>query len=234
MGPNRVRFETSWYKHHDDTPAYIRAPQAHCSKSIAELEFFKKRDRCTARMDECTLIIQVPISTLDKILLKGLIAGGTGRKRGRTDMSFVSPCIGRKAKRYLIENVVSHSLFLKFTTSGKTDAICEIDLVQAQEMCLKFNQTFSCAVVQFGDIPAEGNARVVGHDQTILYQRPSDVAPSAPAIQADFRASGDGLLDQDHCQKRLDPTGIRVHFVLQSPNKDESTKELLQYQQKGT
>ena len=73
-----------------------------------------------------------------------------------------------------------------------------MDLVKAQDMGLKFYQTFSCAVVLFGDNPAERIARVVGRDQTILYEkRPADVAPHAPAIQADFRASGDRLLDPD-------------------------------------
>ena len=33
-------------------------------------------------------------------------------------------------------------------------------------------------------------------DQTILYERPSDLTPNALAIQADSRASGDRMLDQ--------------------------------------
>ena len=60
-------------------------------------------------------------------------------------------------------------------------------------MGLKYNQTFSYVVVHFGDIPAQRIARVVGHDQTISYERPSKVAPHASAILADSRASGDRL-----------------------------------------
>ena len=40
----------------------------------------------------------------------------------------------------------------------------EIDHVKAQDMGLKFYQTFSCAVVHIGDIPAECIARVVSND----------------------------------------------------------------------
>ena len=41
MGPNRLRFETCWHKKDDDTSAYIRAIQGHCSRSSANPEFFK-------------------------------------------------------------------------------------------------------------------------------------------------------------------------------------------------
>ena len=53
-----------------------------------------------------------------------------------------------------------------------TDIVYEIGLVKEQKMVLKFFHDFSCAVVHFGDIPAECIARVVGHDQTIMYERP--------------------------------------------------------------
>ena len=48
--------------------------------------------------------------------------------------------------------------------------MCEIGMVKAQDMCLTFYQTFSDATVHFGDVPAECIARVVGHDQTILFE----------------------------------------------------------------
>ena len=48
------------------------------------------------------------------------------------------------------------------------------------------------------------NIRVVGQDPRILYERPSEVTPNASEIQADFRALGDRLCDQDRQQKRLD------------------------------
>ena len=63
-------------------------------------------------------------------------------------------------------------------------------------MGLKLYQTFSYAVAHFADIPADCISRVVGHDRTILYERPPTSAPHVPAIQADARASGDRLLDQ--------------------------------------
>ena len=71
-------------------------------------------------------------------------------------------------------------------------------------MGLKLDQQFSYALVHIGDIPTECVARVVGHAQTILHERPLEVAPHAPATQADVRASGDRLLDQNQQQKRLD------------------------------
>ena len=46
-------------------------------------------------------------------------------------------------------------------------------------------------------------------------ERPPEVALHDPAIQADFRASGDRLLDQDQQQKRLDFIRVCVSFVLQ-------------------
>ena len=42
------------------------------------------------------------------------------------------------------------------------------------------------------------------------------------------------MLDQDQQQIRLDLISSCVNFVLQSPNKDEPKKELLQYLEKGT
>ena len=65
----------------------------------------------------------------------------------------------------------------------------------------------------FGDVPAECITRVVGHDETILYERPSEVAPHAPAIQEDFRASRDRLLDPVDNYKRLSIlSGTWYHF----------------------
>ena len=58
-------------------------------------------------------------------------------------------------------------------------------------MGLTLYQPYSYAVVHFGDLPAERIAGVVGQDQAILYERPSEVTPYASAIQADFRASGE-------------------------------------------
>ena len=102
---------------------------------------------------------------------------------------------------------------------GRT--IYEIDLIKARDTGLQFYRTFSDAVVHFGDIPADCFARVVGHDQTILHERPSE---AAPPIQADVRASGGRLPDKDQQQKRLDLIRSRVNFGFQSPDKEEKTK----------
>ena len=51
-----------------------------------------------------------------------------------------------------------------------------------------------------------------------------------PAIQANFCASVEPLFDHDQQQKTLDCG----NFVKQSPKKDEFTKELLEYHEKGT
>ena len=57
----------------------------------------------------------------------------------------------------------------------------------------------------------------------ILCERPSEGAPHALSIQADFRALGDRLLDPDQQQKRL-----------KAPRTQELEKTLLEYQEKGT
>ena len=95
-----------------------------------------------------------------------------------------------------------------------TDAIYETDLVKAHEIGLTLSHTLSCAVVHFGDVPADCRARVVRHDQTILNEIPSEVTPNDPAIQAHVRASVDRLLDQDQQQRMLDLLTSCVNFVL--------------------
>ena len=70
-------------------------------------------------------------------------------------------------------------------------------------MGLKFYQTFSYVVVHFGDVPTKCIARVVGYDQMILYERPSDAAPHAQAMQADFRALGDRLTQINHKRESI-------------------------------
>ena len=85
-------------------------------------------------------------------------------------------------------------------------------------MGLQFYQSFSHAVVHFGDIPKNCTARVEGHDQTILHERPSEVTLNDPAIQANVRASGDRLVDKDQQQKRLDLIRNCVTSILQAPS----------------
>ena len=68
-----------------------------------------------------------------------------------------------------------------------TNTIYDIDLVTAHDMGLKIYQTFSDAVVHFGDVPAECITRVVGHNETILCERQSEVAPHDCVTQGNNR-----------------------------------------------
>ena len=99
-------------------------------------------------------------------------------------------------------------------------------------MGLKFFQTFICVAVHVGDVPAECIARVVGHDQAILYERPPEVAPRAPAIQEAVRASGNRLHDPDQQQKRLDLIKKYFNFFVQAPHRKELEEELFRYQER--
>ena len=94
-------------------------------------------------------------------------------------------------------------------------------------MGLNLYQTFIYAVVHFGDVPAECVARVVGHDQTILLERPLEVAPHAPAIQADFSESGDRLLNR----KGISSVIVSIPFYKLFTEKSLK-KSLLQYQKR--
>ena len=88
-----------------------------------------------------------------------------------------------------------------------------------------FYQPFIFVVVQFGDVPAECIARIVGHDQAILYERPSEVAPHAAAIEEDVRASGERLLDPDQKQKRPDLLRNCFNSISQAPHRKELEKK---------
>ena len=142
----------------------------------------QKHDRNTVWMDECNLSIKFP----------AVLRQGIGRKEGRRACYFlaVQP---QKSKAALDQKSWQPHIVPHLHHKWHTDTICEIDLVKAQDMCLKFYHTFSFAVVHFGDVPAECIERVVGHDRTILYERPSEVAPHERAIQEDFGASGGRL-----------------------------------------
>ena len=135
----------------------------------------------TSRRDKAT---SLKIRDVRRHCLRTLAKAGVTQEGRKADKHVTSrPHILHKAKQYLIRQVVNHRSFLTFITSGIPTQCYEIDLFKAQEKGLKFNQPFSFAVVHVGDSPTECLARV---------------APHAPTIQADFRASGDRLLDQSH------------------------------------
>ena len=80
---------------------------------------------------------------------------------------------------------------------------------------------------------AECMASVVGRNQTVLHERPSGVAPHAPPIQADVRASGGRSLDSDQQQKRLNFIRNCANSIFASPSQKELETTFLQYQEKG-
>ena len=138
----RVRFETCWRKHDDDTPVYIQAIQGHRSiKTNCELPVLQTYDR----VYKCNLSSKFPAAPQHNSV------EGTDCWRNKQE--------GRQTSMLLL---------------GRT--IYEINLIRARDMGLQFYRTFSDAVVHFGDIPADCIARVVGHDQTILHERPLEAA----------------------------------------------------------
>ena len=82
LGSDRVRFEPCWHENDKDTPAYIRATQVHCSKPMVNPESFRYVIEIPQRWAS-VIYHSCSHQYLDKILLNGLNAGGTGRKQGR-------------------------------------------------------------------------------------------------------------------------------------------------------
>ena len=82
LGSKRVRFETRWHKHDDDTRVYIRAIQGNCPRPLANREVFK---HVIEMLRGWTNVIDHSSSKqyLNKTLFNGLIAGGRGRNEGR-------------------------------------------------------------------------------------------------------------------------------------------------------
>ena len=94
------------------------------------------------------------------------------------------PRIRKKARRYPVGKVGSHSSFLTITTREVATSFVKLIWSKAQEIGVKPYQTFSYAVVHIGDSPAECIAGVVQHNQTILYERSSEVTLNDTANQA--------------------------------------------------
>ena len=201
IGSNRVRFYTCWYKSDDSTPANIRPTQCHCLRPIAKPEFFQHMIEIPhGRTD--VIYHSSSLQYLDTNMLNALTAGGRGRKEGRQASYFSAAHLqeskavpDRKSWQPLIIPYVHHKWHI--------DAIFETDLVNAQSMSkiLSNIQLRGCSLRRHS---SRGIARVVGHDGRILYDRSSQVAPHAQAIQKQFWASGDRLLDPDQKQKQLD------------------------------
>ena len=129
----------------------------------------QKCDRNTARVDECNLSFK--FTTVPRQhFVEWSDCQKTRQESKQTNMLLLGRASARKQRG-------TRSKKLGATTHQKwhTDIIYETDLVKPQEMGLTFYQQIGYGVVCFGDIPAECTARVVGHDQTVLNARPSEV-----------------------------------------------------------
>ena len=78
-----------------------------------------------------------------------------------------------------------------------------------------------------GDVPPECIANVVGHDETMLYERPSEAAPHATAIKAGLRASGDQSLEPDQQHKKLNLIRNCVNSIFKALHGKELEEEIL-------
>ena len=164
LGSTGVRFETCWCKSEDNTPAFSRAIQGHCSRPIDYgPRVLPKHHRNTAWKN--VIYHSSSQQYLDKTLLNGLIARGIGRKVSRQACSF-SVAHPQQSKAVLDRKSWQPLLVLYVQHKWHTDTGDEIDVVKTEDMGL----------------PAECTTRAVGPDQMILYERPSEVAPRAPAI----------------------------------------------------
>ena len=151
-------------------------------------------------------------------------SGGTGREEGR-QACYLSAAHSQQSKAVLDQKTWQPQIVLYVLHKWHTNTVYETDQFRAQDMGLTLLPTFSYVVVPFGDMPAECIASVVGHDQTILYERPLEVKPYAPAIHAAFCASGDRLLDPDpQQQKMFDIMRNCANSMLQAPHRKELEK----------
>ena len=163
---------------------------------------------------------------LDQILLHGLIAGRIGRKEG-IQACYFSAALPQESNAVLDQKSWQPRSRVPSTTRGMSTRFMNM-FWSKHKTWVKHSTTYSIMLVHFGDIPTECIARVVGHEQTILHEGPSDVAPHAPAIQADVRASGGRLLDPDQHQKRFHLIRTCVNSMQQAPHREEFQEELLQ------
>ena len=138
---------------------FFRAVQSHCSRPISiPPKFFKNiigipRGR-TSEMYESS-----HQQFLDQILTHALTAQEIGKKKRQTSIGMLVLSRASSEKK----RVLDHKNWTpQFITSG----------IPVE----KIFETILYAVIHFGDVPAECVARVVRHDQTILYERPSEVA----------------------------------------------------------
>ena len=118
-------------KSDDSTPAKNRVIQGHCSRPIANPEFFK--NLIDTPLGWTNAIFQsCSQQYLDKILLNGLIAGGKGRH-----MLLLGRASSTKRSRTCSEKLAGTDRSLQSSQVGHrwhTHTAYEIDLVKAQEI----------------------------------------------------------------------------------------------------
>ena len=167
LGRNSLRFETCRRKHDDNTTAYTRAIQGHCSRPIVNPGFFKKIIE-TPQGRTHAIYHSSSQQYLDKMLLNGLIAGGMGRIDGRQACYF-SAALSRESKAVPGQKSCEPLLVPYVDHKWHTHTVYATDLVKALEMGQTVYRTSSYAALHFGDIAAECIARVVGHEQIFLF-----------------------------------------------------------------
>ena len=118
-------------------------------------------------------------------------------------MLLLGRAVARKQSGTRSEKLETTDRSLLFITSDIPDTILGNGLVEAREMELTICQTSSHAV-HCGDIPADRIAKIVANGDTISYERPSQGALRALALQEDFWASADQLLEPDQKHKKVD------------------------------
>ena len=170
-------------------------------------------------LSDGSTVIQVSQQFFDKLLLNGLTAAGTGRKEGRQACYFSAAHL-QKSKAVLEQKSWQPQVVPCVHHKWHTAIIFEIDLVKSTRDGSKMLSSIqSCC--------CSNRRRSSSMCCKSRWTR-------SEAIQADFRASGDWLLDPDQQQKRLDLIRNLVNSILQTPHRKELEEELLQYQEKGT
>ena len=190
-------------------------------KTNGDTQALQEHDRNTAWMDECKLSFKFPA-----VLRQNFVELSENRRewagRRKRNMSLLCRASSTKqSKAEFDQKVGNHSSFLTFITSGIPTQLMKLTVVKAHDMGPKIHSVlllFSSETCQ-QNVLQESSAT----GQTILCGRPLEIAPHAPANQADFRASGDRLLDQGQQQKGIDLMRncvVSIFFVRKSLTKD--------------
>ena len=151
---------------------------------------------------------QLPVPQQNGVEWSACSRNRAGKKADRHVTS--RPRILNEAKQFLIGKVGSHSSFLTFTKSGRPTRYMK--LIWPKH---KIIQSCCCSCWR----------RTKEHQKSHHPHRQSKKI---------FVYRVTDCLTQVNNRTRLDPKGSGLNFVLHCPNKDEPTKELLQYQEKGT